>query len=272
MKLDYENRTVTYRQSWLSNYFDCPEKARRGLLEPDADTSTDAAILGTGLHAYAECRLLGEDRAASMAAALNALDIEFGQPHRIVQKSEVQVYDWLPSQCAAWERDILPQVGEVVAVEHNFNLSLGYIYDDAIDMEPDFVPWEIRLSGQIDCVTTDTVWDWKTWGREKPAWEQQRWAVQPTVYSFAATREFGFTYPVNFKFGAIIKAKANPKPQIIPVTRTDLHEQWLFDQLRGITRQALKLGFEDEWTKRDQSALCSADWCVFWDTCKGKYL
>ena len=272
MIIDHENHRIIFRQSWFGDYLICPERARRYIVEPEARQGTDATILGTAMHSYAETRLDGEDIEVAMGAAFNALDNEFALPHRIVQMRDAEaVYTFLPAVCASWERDILPQVKGGGESERKFSIRLF-----------DWRGWEIWLEGTIDYLEpmiNDALWDWKTAGQEYKKWEKERWAVQPTFYAIAAV-ELGLrAWPVRWKYGVVTKSPvARPKTQVVEFTRNEGHKAWLVRQLTSLLEQhGLDLALQDNcggtlgtaWLMNDQHALCSEKWCPFWSSCKG---
>lgn len=271
MKIDHEKRTIKFRQSWINDYFLCAERARRGLLEPDVFTSDAEAILGTGVHAYAELRLMGEDRETAMGAALNAVDYELSLPHTNIKRNDESIYSFIPAMCASWERDILPKVkpGGETEVKFEAGLSVwnGYV---------------LLLGGMIDYIEPGgKVWDWKTAGQEYKPWERKRWAVQPTAYAIGATSMGKATYPVQWAYGVVLKSPMKqPKTQIVEFTRDEGHASWLIEQLKSIldqhvnlaTPQRVTLGTSRAWLKNDQHALCSEKWCPVFASCKGKHV
>jgi hypothetical protein len=275
VKIDHEAKTITFRQSWLNNYFNCPEQVRRLMLEPDEDQSSDAAILGTGVHAYAELRLLGEDRVVATAAAFNALDHEFSLPHRIVQMSEDKVYSFIPAMLASFERDLLPQVERGGECEVEFKLLLG-----------EWNGWTIYVSGTIDYVApSGDLWDWKTAGRKYEKWEKERWAIQPTIYSFAAVTLGKSEYPVRWRYGIVLKSPVKrPETQVVEFYRREGHIEWVTHQIYSILEtHRFDIDLQENcggtlasplvpWVKNDQHALCSEKWCPFWSTCKGQFV
>ena len=267
MIIDYDKRTITFHQSWLNDYYLCPERTRRTLLDPAANVGSDATILGTGMHAYVEHRLLGEDIEVSMAAGFNALDHEFSLPHKIVQMNEDQVYTFLPTMCASFEADHLPNIPRGGLTEHKFSIALG-----------EWEGWTIILEGTIDYVTPGGVlFDWKTAGQGYKQWEKERWAIQPTAYCAAAVTLGLATFPVEWKYAIVLKSPlSRPKTQLVEFQRTKAHTLWLREQIWSILQATIgnrdALALDAPWVKNDQHALCSEKWCPFWSTCKGKYL
>jgi hypothetical protein len=120
------------------------------------------------------------------------------------------------------------------------------------------------------------IWDWKTSGQEYKLWEKQRWAVQPTVYTWAAAQNglllpdgFG-DYTFEYK---VLKRSAKPsKFMTYRVTRTIRSWAWLERVVQNVATLFVTMGIEDEWPLNDHSALCSPKWCPFWDQCKGQYV
>jgi hypothetical protein len=129
--------------------------------------------------------------------------------------------------------------------------------------------WEVYIEGRIDAVEsggTPTVWDWKTSSRRYEEWEHQRWAKQPTFYTYA-TGINAFHYLVFMK-----RMTKDVGVQVVPVTRDRKHWSWLEVQLQLATQYVLANDAISPWITRDDSALCSPKWCHNWDECKGRYL
>lgn len=280
MKIDHEAKTITFRQSWLNDYLLCPERTRRSMLEPDLFTSDAEAILGTGMHSYAELRLHGEDRDVALAAAFNAVDYELSLPHTNIKRNDDGIYSMLPAMCASWEADIFPLVKPGGESEVKFKVKLG-----------EWCGYEIWLSGMIDYLEPDLdvdgkIWDWKTAGQEYKAWEKSRWAVQPTTYATGAVLLGKATWPVRWSYGVVLKSPMKrPKTQVVSFTRHAGHADWLLDQITSIleahaTEDHLTNAYTippdprrgRAWPKNDQHALCSEKWCPVYATCKGAYV
>ena len=114
---------------------------------------------------------------------------------------------------------------------------------------------------------TPHVIHWKTSGggpyRE---WEHKRWAIQPTVYTFAASYETGITDDPTFEYVVM-----HPKGvQRLPVVRTPQHWDWLAQKCDAVAK--IIEAELDEWPKNDSHALCAPTWCGFWSSCKGASL
>jgi hypothetical protein len=274
--VDYEAKTIAFHQSWINDYYICGERARRGIIDPELmRRGSDATILGTGMHGYAEARLLGEDRAAAMAAGFAALEVEFALPHVNNGLSDQQVVSFLPTMCAAWELKILPHVELGGVTERKFRTLIGV-----------WNGWSIYLEGMIDYVEpSGKIWDWKTAGREYTKWEKERWAVQPTAYAAGAVAENLAQYPVTWAYGVVTKSPMkDPKVQIIEFQRHQGHAEWLREQIYVILDQHFDPGDDEQagdgrgldvrsrWLLNDQSALCSEKWCPAWATCKGRFV
>jgi hypothetical protein len=135
---------------------------------------------------------------------------------------------------------------------------------------------DIRLAGTMDVVDlyNHRLVDWKTSGRDKQPWEESRWNVQATVYTYAAA-ELGLLKPHddgNFHFELIVFNHKNnePEPQHVQVLRSENNWAWLVEVVSQMVTQ-----IESDlpiWQMNDQHALCSPVWCPVWSDCKGKYI
>jgi hypothetical protein len=106
-------------------------------------------------------------------------------------------------------------------------------------------------------------------------WEKQRWAVQPTVYLWAAAHS-GIIFPdekdvFNFNFKVLERKMRDVTIQTVPVTRTMSNFVWLERLCQNIAIQ-MEVGIDREWALNDHSALCGPKWCSFWSQCKGQYV
>ena len=273
MIVDALTRTITFHQSWLGDNLLCPERSRLNLAFPEKNIGSDATALGTGMHGYAEVRMLGGDREEAMAAGFAALDHELSLPHNNNGMSDSECVSFLPTMCAAWELKILPSVKPGGAVEHKFKVFLG-----------DWNGWKIYLAGTMDYVDpTGKIWDWKTASQEYKRWEKERWAIQPTAYAIGAINDgLAKSYPINWAYGVVTKSpKKDPKVQIVEFQRNEGHARWLWHQITTLLDNAEHAiytvtdhgwGATTPWTLNDQHVLCSEKWCGHWSECKGKFV
>lgn len=258
---------VTVSQSWLNEFFNCPELARRKALTGLKDGGTDATAIGTGLHSGAEAHLihgLGFDACLEAAIASFRKEAQHPQFRYVQVGTEATAIKYLTTCFTSWWNDVRPKVGKPLAIEWPFKVLL-YAEEH----------YDVYLTGVLDCVDDNgIIWDWKTandaekYGKRKH-WEYQRWSIQPTAYDLGWFRETG--EHATFIFACVLKGASTKPAQFVPVTRDDTHAAWLEAQIRPIMAlvQALPQG---PWPLRDQQVLCSPKWCPAWDDCKGKFV
>jgi hypothetical protein len=81
-------------------------------------------------------------------------------------------------------------------------------------------------------------------------------------------------YPVEFNFGVMIR-NASSTGQIVSITRTPEHGQWIIDQTIALVNNLLTVQAKmpsTRWIVNDQHYLCSQRWCPVWSMCKGSYI
>ena len=276
MRIEYrEDGTadVYVRQSWLNDARDCLEKGRRGIIHPLMAVPTDAACIGTAVHAGAEayCNddLLTVNEVTE--ASLARWDQLVQEPLRFVTYTATSARAEVAALSRSWYMGLrqYATASDVVAVEHQF-----VHHVDTIKMST--TPWHsdmdvrIWLTGTIDLVRGDGLWDWKT-SKKKYVWrDKQSDAIQPTVYAAAAVAEGWLEWPVRFTYGVMLRGSSDT--QVVHVNRTEDHYAWLRRSIRPLVRQAIQLGLEDEWPHKDNHALCTDTWCPYWAMCKGAHL
>lgn len=259
MKVNREERTLTLRQSSLNTWMLCPERARLDMVHPERDSTTDAAAVGTAVHAGIETVLRVHDHALARRNVIASLEENASQIRWVQVKQLKTAFALAERLFEAWLHHVLPQLAGPLAVEETFNLPWAEING-----------WQVRLSGTIDYVDENlVVWDWKTSSRPYETWEADRWKIQPTVYGWAMNQLHGID-PVQFTYCVLVK-KARPEVQIFDVERSNGHWAWLHRQVESIVAQidALPDGI---WPLNDHHALCSAKWCPHWEYCKGLYV
>jgi len=252
---------VYVRQSWINDAMMCAERGRQAIIRPEWSMPNDATILGTAVHAGIATILEGKGSGTKVAhETLNEL---IAQPFMRTKYTNEELHDHARELVSEWERNVAPHVGEVVAVEKDFEFLLDEFTDPTLGVV------RVHGKGTIDLVTTTDVWDWKTAGRKYNAREKQSQAVQPTMYSAAAVAMGWLEYPVTFKYGVMVRGG---KAQIVPVHRNESHTEWLRDIVRPFVRTTMLLGTDTSWTKNDTHYLCSETWCSWWSICKGSKL
>lgn len=255
---------ISIRQSWLSNARDCLEKGRQ-LLTIDS-ISSDLAAIGTAVHAGAEvaCR----DGQASGVDVMDAAVEEWRrivaeEPIRWTKHTEITGRAEVAALAMSWHRNLRQHVTSPRFVEEEFAVQFDeFTHGDR--------PVRIHLTGTIDLVQFDAIWDWKTSSRRWAAHEKQSESIQASIYSAAAVANGWLTYPLTFSFGVLLRG--TDKAQVVEVQRTAAHTEWLRQQIRSTVRMALTVGTDVPWPVNDTGGLCSPMWCEAWSNCKGAYL
>lgn len=257
-----EDGGIAIRQSWLNDFLQCPEKARRAMLEPELSIGSDLTVVGTALHAVIEQvlnRTLEPDAAYVMAepALRRAADEE---QWRRTSLSDDEMVNQVRRMAVAWVADVHPKMPKNGLVEWEFQVPIGEVEGT-----------EVWFHGTVDYVGDDgTVWDHKSSSRKYQQWEKQRWAVQPSVYSLAAVKAgVASETPVRFFYDVMLR---DGNTQIVELRRDYGHFNMVIDQALRAAQFALNYGVDRPWPLNDQSALCGPKWCPFWDTCKGRHM
>lgn len=264
---------VWLRQSWINDAMMCQERGRRDVMDPTWKMQGDSACIGTAMHAGCEATLLGWlDRGSD---PMEAIEKEWEEMNSRPMRLTLGM---TPSEMLAeakrlyrmWERDIYPDINVdqakgnfVVAVEWNFDVE-WYTF------EYRGTTVHVHLSGTADLLQTLRIWDWKSSGRKYSQKEKQAEAIQPIVYSIAAVKSGYLAYPVEFRYGVMMRGK--DETQIVPIRRTHNHEVWLSKIVEPLIRQMLAVGWDDPWPMNDTHNLCSDKWCPWWGGCKGHAL
>lgn len=264
----------TFRQSWLKQFEHCPEYARRDYAgEFEFVDSSDTAP-GTAVHAVIEACLeavIAYGHAYSLDVCIDLFNDELDElvENPNFQWTKVKTDAPLRKRGAVmltnWHSKVLPSL-DPKATEISFGPLVLHQDDERI----------IRVGGTIDYLDHQLgLVDWKTGTRPYERWEYQRWAVQPTVYTWAGHEEqlilptsvpfegpgqpeYTFTYYILLPDGEV---------QVLPITRTPDDWTWLKRKAVGIAK-LIELGL-DEWPMNDGGWWCSPKWCGAWDDCKG---
>lgn len=274
MKIDHENRTITIRQSWLDTaQAVCPERARLAVVKPEWDVlDSDEALIGTATHYAIEQRLRGNTEDIGDLAFDWAMGNIDPDKVRWVKRSTVREIAMAARACAkAWEAEIFPRVPQGGHTEVTFTVPL---FTQGAD------EYQVLLSGTVDYVLPNELWDWKTSSRDYKPWEKQRWAIQPTAYAYVASLGLlphapAMSTPIKFRYGVITKPRnENGKytTDIVTVTRTQADFDWMLRRIKmWVTMGLRSLGHE--WPMTDsENHLCSSTWCPWWVLCKGAHI
>lgn len=297
MKYDPDNQRLTLHQSDISHYLTCPEQFRRvnglgGGEPPPPDwgglrVETDAATIGTVLHAVIERELTTGEYASLDSARKTARErmgslirsyVDDGVPYRCetygddprraLEALDRLVRDWYESD----ERQYwLHRERNSFRVEWNFHVPFVTRH------EYRFIR-EIYLGGTADILdlAENSVNDWKSGSRAYQRWEKQRWAVQPTTYTFAAVQE-GLITPsddgtVRFSYRVFLRDGRGgaTTPQRVDVYRGPGQWAWLTMLVNNIA--SMMESNANVWPLSDDHALCGPKWCPVWNDCKGSFV
>lgn len=264
MRIEQSDNTVNayVRQSWVNDALMCGERGRQGIIRPEWSLPNDATILGTAVHAGIAAVLMGEG--TGKAVAKQELERLLDEPFRRVKYDNDELFAFSSELCSEWERKIAPTLGKVLFVEKEFEFLLDCYDDEMLGKRVN-----VWGKGTIDCVTETEVWDWKTSARKYSAKEKQSQAVQPTMYCAASVAAGWHEYPVQFKYGIMVRGG---QAQVLPIHRNESHTDWLREQVRPLVRTACLVGVDYSWSKNDTHYLCSETWCPWWSICKGSKL
>lgn len=263
-RADDGSLNVYLRQSWLSNARDCLEKARH--LIHNESISSDAAVIGTAVHAGAEVACLDGTVADThvVAAAVNEWNrLVTEEPIKWVKYDVESGRAEVARLAQSWHRNLRQYVTSPRFVEHNFDVLF-----DQYELNNEQI--NVRLKGTIDLVQFDSLWDWKT-SSKKFSWrDKQNDSIQASLYAAVAVKEGWLEYPVSFSFGVLMRGTNDS--QVVTVKRDESHTQWLKEQIRPIVNMALAVGSDQRWPTNDTGGLCSPVWCDNWGSCKGIHL
>jgi hypothetical protein len=259
IRVDRNNRVLTLSQSWLHDFLICNERARRQITQR-IETHNDATARGTAVHRFMEERLRGAPY--SMAAEEAHLRLEALMERDDFQWIQVKRPDTLHRHVQAcidaYDEYVLPQVERGGLVEHTLSHTLCVVQG-----------WTVVLTGTPDYLAPRGVlWDWKTSAQYWERYEEIRWNVQSTVYTWLASQEADI--PIE-EFTFVVAVVPHGDLQIIDLERDKGHWEWLKHQVEPVVTLIEHLpGWE--WPLNDQHWLCSPRWCPFWSDCKGQYI
>lgn len=282
MDLD-EHGHLHLHQSDIETFHTCPEQLRFTHLahENGGRQETDAATVGTCLHHVIEHELETgfETRVRDLHGIAASVFLEtlegykntgatyvrstFKDDMAAIKSLEILATSWFQSE----EREHLRHVPESeLLIEWEFDMPFCEV-----------AGIQVWLAGRTDLILPgqNEIWDWKSASRPYQQWEKQRWAIQPTVYTWAA-HQAGFLTPDNdglftFKNKVFVRG---PKPtacQTIHVRRGPQNWAWLEKQIAHMVVLAGVLP-DGPWPVNDHGALCGPKWCAFWSQCKGAFV
>jgi hypothetical protein len=169
---------------------------------------------------------------------------------------------FIVSMCEAWFNDIAPTVERGGHTEYKFAYPLGVEIDG----------WAVWCEGTIAYIDPNgVVYDWKTASRAYNARDKQANAVQPTVYAGAVAALGWSEFPVDFRYGVMIRQE-KPRGQVVRIQRDEAHLRWLRHTVKPIIHSAITIGKDSNWLMNDTHNLCSERWCSYWSVCKGAFI
>ena len=253
----------TFRQSSIKTSTICLERARREWTGEAPNIETDAACVGTACHAAFEASSQAWmtnrewfDQYSTIELFERAYDELEALPNfRYVKYTPDEARKFGRGCVRNWYQEIRPAL-RPRWVELTFDLPL---YEDDHRV--------IRLSGTMDLIDERAgLCDYKTSGGGKyQEWQYQRWAIQPTAYTYAAA-QLGMPQHAN-RFTYIVLHASGV--QQFTVERSPGDWAWMTDQCRTLAT-LIESGLE-QWPKNDTHALCSAKWCQSHSDCKGSH-
>lgn len=245
---DGERWHHTFSQSVLKTFLKCPEQLRLELAGETEDTSFDSGVIGNGMHAGIESMLLDDNYESAHDAVERKIDSL--APWQQKKHKEADVYALGHSCFDIW----LDNVYERVDAEH-----VEWNFDEVLTDDDERT---INLKGYIDCIDKNgLIWDWKQTARPYDKWEYQRWAIQPTVYTWGYDSTLD---PAMFRYCVILH---NGDVQEFDVWRDQGHWDFMRKQVLGLALLIeANLG---QWPMTDDGWWCSEKWCPAWEQCKG---
>lgn len=288
-----EETTLWLHQSDIEGFRNCPDQFRivNGILPggdfekvPELRVETDAATVGTCFHAMVEedikCGFKNLSQAQAWARDFMTNLIDGYGMNGTEYRNETFGAD--PTKALAalagltkmwWdcaERKFWKQLGDQPG-----ELELEWSFDVPFLENLSGRYKEVRLAGTADVLDryNNRLIDWKTASRKYERWEKQRWAIQPTVYTYAAAH-LGEIEPhgegYKFEYRVFNRKYLNDPPQEVTVWRSQGQWSWLVE----VVTRMVKMIESDlaEWPVRDDHALCGEKWCPVWDQCKGSYM
>jgi hypothetical protein len=259
-----------FRQSWLNTADICLERARFELVGEMPRTEGDAAGVGTAVHHAIEVTVDALTHEGEPLLLNDAIDIAGWQfteltklPNFVWQSmSEGDARAFIANALSRFYDEVLPILNPA-ATEVKFGPTKFY-------EDPERV---IELEGTIDYIDHDLgVVDWKTAGRPYRQWEKQRWAIQPTVYTWAAGEDEPHLPEPHFTYVVFVRGSGGVcrDVQKIEVTRSRGDYEFLAHRLVRLA-QLIEADLP-AWPVVDSHNLCSERWCGAWKMCKGQFL
>ncbi len=270
----------------------CLEQLRLDTVAEGPRQETDAATVGTALHAGIEDELNNgfwdDENAFCGFTAQQFLELLEGYQAdganyvRSTMETDLLALKQLDQIARAWyrssERQMLMQHDpKDRIVEWEFDLHfMDVVCRRTSRTKPEVIP--IYLAGTADLVLLDKqrIWDWKSANSSYKRWEKQRWAPQQVVYTWAAN-EAGIITPnadgvIPFEYKVFLKQAKPAGCETVSVSAGPGNWDFLAHKLTYLVNMMYMVGFEDPWPLDDMHVLCSPKWCGHWDRCKGLHV
>ncbi len=271
---DGNDQRIYVRQSWLNDALMCQQRAHLIELHPEDRRENDSALMGTAVHAGIEQVLNGEifpsDIGEYSVEWFRNKEKELEAEGKCVTVTNTDPKNWskhINSMAVAWVTDIMPHVPDGGETEFKFCVPITRVHNKLFE-------YELWFEGTADYVHPKGIWDWKTAARKYYEAEKQNQNIQSSVYAAALTALGKVDYTVNFNFGVLIR-NASSTGQIVNVTRTERHAEWITQQAISVVNSfllATNLGESVPRVMNDQHHLCSQRWCPVWSKCKGSII
>jgi hypothetical protein len=282
VETDSNGAKIFIRQSWLNDALMCQERARLTELFPESRRENDSALMGTAVHAGIEQVLNGEIFASDIGEYcvqwFRNKEKELKAEGKEVNITNTDPKNWgkhINSMALAWVSDIMPHVPDGGQTEAKFCVEVAQVDNSLFEsiLHPSG-SYKLFFEGTADYVHSTGIWDWKTAARKYYEAEKQSQNIQSAVYATAFTKLGVVDYAVNFNFGVMIR-NASSTGQIVNVTRTERHADWIINQTVGLVNSVLlarRYLPNQRQVMNDQHHLCSERWCPVWSKCKGSIL
>lgn len=261
---------IRISKSWLETYRQCPEQARRRLVEPGADTSGCAAVLGTAAH-------LGIELTLREWQALGRVDVD------VMERTWAEAMLWWHRQWGAsnWADQAHHRISSSAHGAHLLADIANRWYLHVVPrLHPDMAAWRVEercarvfvegdrwritLVGTVDLVTDGGCYDWKT-GQVPPAWKMQRYDVQSTIYQLLTGQPLSLVY------------LPREHPEVVEIMKVDRHPGYtkaLTAEVLTIADRIADVGLGVPWDRRPTDWHCSERWCPVFarGECMGAHL
>jgi hypothetical protein len=255
----------TFRQSGLNTALHgCAEQYRAQLAGEFASRGSSAAAIGTGVHASIEHDIDGmicgeDDFDGAVLAGMKAYNYEASLPGFVDEHGPRKAGDLILNAYTNWRLRIRPKL-HPVGTERTFKQVL--LYEDDVRRIYANGTWDYhdRKFGLID---------WKTSGREKAPWEEKRWNIQSTLYTWVAELLGDLPVKPVHDFSLIVMVHGKPNIQWLTLQRDQSHRDWLLKQMLQLAH--MTEANLDQWPLNDGSWLCSPKWCGKYEVCRGSF-